>query len=108
MNFQDHIFTILCRADIVKTASAKRKNLLKVVSHLKIYRRHLQREGLLDEYAAELTEVREWIEAAALRANIPSDLEGRISKPPKPPKNPYGVKRTRIPIRNHAIGRYHP
>jgi hypothetical protein len=102
-----HIFTILFRADISKTASVKKAHILEAVYRLKIYRRKLKDEGLLDEHAAELAEVREWIEAAALRANIPSDLEGKPPTPPKPPKQPYGWKRTLLPLSNHAIGRFH-
>jgi hypothetical protein len=98
-----HIFTILFRADIFKTASVKKAHILEAVYRLKIYRRKLKDEGLLDEHTAELAEVREEIEAAALRANIPSDLEGKPPKPPKPPKREYVRVRT-SPI-NHAIWR---
>jgi hypothetical protein len=100
MNYQDHILTILHRAGAVKTNQAKRKNLLDAVHALKTVRRILQNKNRHQW----LEKMREQLEASALSANIPSDLEGKITKPKDTrPKRPYGVKR--IKAINHAFWR---
>ena len=107
-SFTTEILTYLSRASQGKTNTTKKINILKAVERLKGLRQIAQKEFPQSEYGQQwLEEMRERIEAEALRANIPSDLEGKPPKPPKPPKKPYGVWRALIPIRNHAIGRYH-